>query len=88
MRLDEAPDHNAVVQKIDEGAGGEIYAGDPRPEKPNMIMCVSSRDGLPPLSRVLPMPLAPWKTDLTMAEMAPEVTWWHKLADKIYLPAK
>lgn len=76
------------VEIFYEEVGGEIYTGDPRPEKPNMIMCVSSRETLPPLSSVLQLPVPPWSTSLSMAEMAPQVTWWHKFIDKIHVPAK
>jgi len=71
-----------------EEVGGEIYLGDPRPEKPNMIMCVSSRESLPLLSSLLELPRKPWRTDAKMADLAPRVTWLHKLADRCHVPAK
>lgn len=71
-----------------EEVGGEIYLGEPREEKPNMIMCVSSKGSLPSLSSLLDLPRKPWHTESKMADLAPRVTWLHKLSDLCHVPRK
>ncbi len=53
-----------------EDLQGVIYDAPQKPPKPNMIMCVCSAEGLPPVGETLRFPLVPW---------SPETGWWVRL---------
>jgi SAM-dependent methyltransferase len=64
-----------------EEVSGNIYTGDVQDPAPNMIMCVSSAPGYPPLSSLISLPRAAWNSDRRYESFAPKTPFMDHVRD-------